>query len=92
MTFYQYTSSLYTDMNMNINIVELGSRIVLQKKIMANQIPDRPLGADLVIYEHGTDPREGMVLYGWDEIDTFIGDFEHPRYCYLKMSHSKMGI
>lgn len=70
---------------MTSTIVDIASWNNLQKKMLLNQIPAWPPGADLVIYESGTDPREGMVLYGWDEVDTFAGNFQHPHYCYLKM-------
>ena len=36
-----------------------------------------PVGEDLVVYERGEDPCDGLVLYGFD------GEFTHPEYCFI---------
>tara|TARA_R110002020_G_scaffold96807_1_gene231408 strand:+ start:190 stop:399 length:210 start_codon:yes stop_codon:yes gene_type:complete len=38
---------------------------------------------DLVVYEKGTDPVNGLVLYGFDEVGMFDGDFINPVYCMI---------
>ena len=38
---------------------------------------------DLVVYEKGTDPVNGLVLYGFDEVGMFDGDFINPVYCLI---------
>tara|TARA_R110000751_G_scaffold183711_2_gene290336 strand:- start:300 stop:569 length:270 start_codon:yes stop_codon:yes gene_type:complete len=42
------------------------------------------IDGDLVIYEKGGDPEEGLVLYGFDEVGLFDNEFKAPQYCFLK--------
>jgi len=44
-----------------------------------------PSGCDLVVYEKGTDPQDGFVLYGFDEVGELedIFDIKKPKYCFL---------
>lgn len=69
---------------MKHTIVDLGRRQAFYNKMMLNTVPPRPPGADLIVYESGTDPLEGMVLYGFDEVETFVGNFKNPHYCYCQ--------
>ena len=32
------------------------------------------------LYENGTDPMDGYVLYGFDEVGMFDGEFKNPAY------------
>lgn len=41
-----------------------------------------PSGFDLVEFEQGTDPADGLVLYGFDEVGMF--GFKNPRHAFLK--------
>ena len=49
-------------------------------KTIRGRIPE---GEDLVVYERGGDPLNGLVLYGFDEIGLFDGHFHKPEYCFL---------
>jgi hypothetical protein len=42
-----------------------------------------PSGYDLVEYEKDTDPVEGMVLYGFDEVG--ISQLPNPEYAFVKL-------
>jgi hypothetical protein len=42
-----------------------------------------PAGFDLVEYPKGTDPLDGCVLYGFDEVGSF---FSNAAHCFLKVS------
>lgn len=42
-----------------------------------------PSGYDLVEYEKDTDPVEGMVLYGFDEVG--ISQLSKPEYAFVKL-------
>lgn len=42
-----------------------------------------PAGFDLVEYPKGTDPLDGAVLYGFDEVGSF---FSNAAHCFLKVS------
>lgn len=42
-----------------------------------------PIGADLVCYEKGTDPLEGMICYGFDEVGDFDHYFKKPAYAFI---------
>jgi len=42
-----------------------------------------PSGFDLVEYEKGTDPLDGCVLYGFDEVGTF---FPKGIHCFMKIN------
>jgi hypothetical protein len=46
---------------------------------------DIPKGYDLVVYENKTNPKNGFVLYGFDEIYDY-DDFgiRQPQYCFIK--------
>jgi hypothetical protein len=37
----------------------------------------------LVIYEKGTNPDSGMVIYGFHELKTFADDYREPAYCFI---------
>lgn len=37
---------------------------------------------DILIWEDGEDPGDGLTLYGFDEIGRFDYDFERPVYGY----------
>tara|TARA_X000000950_G_scaffold186655_1_gene225907 strand:- start:851 stop:1033 length:183 start_codon:yes stop_codon:yes gene_type:complete len=41
-----------------------------------------PAGKNLTVYEEGTDPLDGYVLYGFDEIGMFDAEFKTPAYCF----------
>jgi hypothetical protein len=41
-----------------------------------------PAGKNLTVYEKGTDPLDGYVLYGFDEIGMFDAEFKVPAYCF----------
>ena len=39
---------------------------------------------DLVVYEKGTNPVNGLVLHGgFDEVGRFDGEFINPVYCLI---------
>jgi len=42
-----------------------------------------PDDADLVCYEKGTNPMDGYVLYGFDEIGMFDREFKNPAYAFV---------
>ena len=42
-----------------------------------------PAGKNLTVYEKGTDPLDGYVLYGFDEIGLFEEEFKNPAYAFL---------
>lgn len=44
---------------------------------------DFPEGHDLVVHERGTDPEDGLVLYGFDEIGLFDHAFKKPAYSFV---------
>ena len=40
---------------------------------------------ELVVYDKGTDPlKDGLVLYGFDEVGMFDEQFTSPQYCMIK--------
>ena len=39
---------------------------------------------DLVVYEKGTDPMNGLVLYGFDEVGEYDDIFTTPQYCMME--------
>lgn len=41
-----------------------------------------PAEHDLVCYEKGSDPMEGLVLYGFDEVGMFDAEFKNPVYAF----------
>ena len=43
-----------------------------------------PSGSDLVVFEKGEDPLDGLVLYGFDEVGMFDSDFNVPQYAFVK--------
>jgi hypothetical protein len=45
-----------------------------------------PSGYDLIEYEKDTDPVEGTVLYGFDEIGLAVswGEVKNPAYAFIK--------
>lgn len=42
-----------------------------------------PNGAELICYEKGGDPLDGMVCYGFDEIGAFDDCFKQPAYAFV---------
>lgn len=42
-----------------------------------------PAGYDLVEYEAGADPEDGMVLYGFDEVGMF--GLANPKYAFVNL-------
>jgi hypothetical protein len=44
-----------------------------------------PSGFDLVITEENDIENSALTLYGFDEIDDFVGDFKKPIYGFLKL-------
>lgn len=44
---------------------------------------ENPVGHQLVIHDRGTDPDDGYVLYGWDEIGLFDHEFTDPVYSFV---------
>jgi hypothetical protein len=46
-----------------------------------------PTGHELVVYERGTDPADGAVLYGFDEVHMYREfRIKNPEYCFLKLA------
>ena len=46
-----------------------------------------PTGHELVVYERGTDPADGVVLYGFDEVHMYREfRIKNPEYCFLKLA------
>jgi len=41
-----------------------------------------PTDHDLICYEKGTDPMDGLVMYGFDEVGMFDGEFKTPAYAF----------
>jgi len=39
---------------------------------------------DLVVYENGGNPLDGMTLYGFDEVGMFDDIFTNPQYCMME--------
>jgi hypothetical protein len=39
---------------------------------------------DLVVYEKGGDPMDGLVLYGFDEVGMYDNIFITPQYCMME--------
>tara|TARA_B100000902_G_C27246491_1_gene882919 strand:- start:675 stop:884 length:210 start_codon:yes stop_codon:yes gene_type:complete len=37
---------------------------------------------DLIVYEKGENPDEGLVLYGFDEVGLFDHEFKKPQYAF----------
>tara|TARA_Y100000022_G_scaffold94008_1_gene81117 strand:- start:170 stop:397 length:228 start_codon:yes stop_codon:yes gene_type:complete len=37
---------------------------------------------DLIVYEKGGDPWDGLVLYGFDEVGMFDNEFKTPQYAF----------
>ena len=46
-----------------------------------NEVTNMRPGWDLVEYEDGTDPLDGFVLYGFDEVGQFCRE---PKYAFIK--------
>jgi len=46
-----------------------------------NEVTHMRPGWDLVEYEDGTDPLDGFVLYGFDEVGQFCRE---PKYAFIK--------
>ena len=44
-----------------------------------------PAGFDLVVYDKGTPPEDGMVCYGFDEVGMMDAAFETPVYAFVKL-------
>ena len=44
-----------------------------------------PAGFDLVVYDKGTPPEDGMVCYGFDEVGMMDAAFENPVYAFVKL-------
>jgi hypothetical protein len=44
-----------------------------------------PEGHDLVIYEKGENPMDGLVLLGFDEIGMFDHNFNNPAYAFMEL-------
>ena len=42
-----------------------------------------PAAHDFVCYEKGTDPMDGYVLYGFDEVGMFDTEFKTPAYAFM---------
>ena len=46
---------------------------------------DIPSGYELTVYESGTNPMHGFVLYGFDEVDLYRSfGISNPKYCFTK--------
>ena len=43
-----------------------------------------PSGCDLIVYEKGQDPLDGLVMHGFDEVGMFDNSFYTPQYAMLK--------
>ena len=54
--------------------------VIIDVQTFRGRIPE---GDDLVVYERGGDPLDGLVLYGFDEIGLFDSHFRKPEYCFL---------
>ena len=39
---------------------------------------------NLVVYEQGGDPMDGLVLYGFDEVGMYANVFYTPQYCMME--------
>ena len=39
---------------------------------------------NLVVYEQGGDPMDGLVLYGFDEVGMYDNIFITPQYCMME--------
>ena len=37
---------------------------------------------DLIVYEKNGDPDEGFLLYGFEEVGMFDGEFNTPQYAF----------
>jgi len=44
-----------------------------------------PSGYDLIVYEHGADARQGLILYGFDEIRLFADSYKVPAYAFVNV-------
>ena len=53
-------------------------------KVNIKEVTDMKAGYDLVEYENGTNPVDGYVLYGFDEVGMFCKD---PEYAFV--SHAQ---
>ena len=42
-----------------------------------------PAEHDFVCYEEGTDPMDGYILYGFDEVGMFDTEFKTPAYAFM---------
>ena len=40
---------------------------------------------DLICYEKGTDPMNGLVLYGFNEVGMFDSEFRCPAYAFCDL-------
>ncbi len=40
---------------------------------------------DLIVYEKGGNPLDGYMLYGFDEVGMFDGEFKNPQYCMMEI-------
>ena len=44
-----------------------------------------PHDHDLICYEKGTDPMDGLVLYGFNEVGMFDSEFRSPAYAFCDL-------
>ncbi len=51
-------------------------------KVDIKEVTEMRPGFDLVEYESGTDPSDGYVLYGFDEVGMF--EFDCPKHAFCK--------
>tara|TARA_B100000900_G_C20252277_1_gene582470 strand:+ start:334 stop:561 length:228 start_codon:yes stop_codon:yes gene_type:complete len=49
---------------------------------------------DLIVYEKGGDPWDGLVLYGFDEVGMFDHEFKTPQYAFSTddLNHEWVGV
>ena len=62
-------------MNFEVEVVDINE--------VTNMRPDW----DLVEYEDGTDPLDGFVLYGFDEVGQFC---RQPKYAFIKIEEENV--
>jgi hypothetical protein len=65
-------------MNTNAKIIEIDD--------MNTYAGGIPVGYELVCYDKGTDPVNGLCLYGFDEVGMFDDNFKETAYCFLNLS------
>ena len=49
-------------------------------EVNINEVSEFRAGFDLVEYENGTDPMDGWVLLGFDEVGMFCNE---PKYAFI---------